>query len=270
MEAKHLKFLLNLLSYKDYKISIAKIKPTPTMKIAEKTSICRQLHQQNLVDFTEEITKFTINSIGKELLKLTTGTLPITQEELKALKASAKGRITPGETGIEANTRQTVIHALAERGVIRIIEKKITEVWLTDRGKEYLLSEFESNSTANITLKQLTDYLRFMRKTMHKSISAKTDNIIPKPTDTEILHKIIELDKELGTENYLPIFHLRQKLQPPLSREELDRALYRLQRQDKIELSSLVDPTHYSPEQIEAGIPKEVGGRLFFIMAIEE
>lgn len=270
MDTKHLKFLLNLLSYQDYKISIDKIKPTPSMKIAEKTSICRQLNQQDLVDFTEEITKLTISSIGKELLKLKTGTLPITNEELKVLKASDKRRITPGETGIETNNRQTVIKTLAEKGVIRIIETKITKVWLTDRGKEYLLSEFESNSKTNITLKQLTDYLRFMRKFMQKYLVAKNDNIATKPTDAEILQIIIQLDKELGTENYLPIFHLRQKLQPPLSREELDRALYRLQRQDKIELSSLVDPTHYSLEQIEAGIPKEVGGRLFFIIAIDD
>ncbi|NEO79496.1 MAG: transcription factor RcaD, partial [Moorea sp. SIO4G3] len=72
--------------------------------------------------------------------------------------------------------------------------------------------------------------------------------------------------QELGTENYLPLFHLRQKLQPPLSREELDKALYSLQAEDKIDLSALQEANMYTEEQIEAGIPQNTGGRLFFIM----
>ncbi|MDJ0532937.1 MAG: hypothetical protein QNJ70_10665 [Xenococcaceae cyanobacterium MO_207.B15] len=87
-----------------------------------------------------------------------------------------------------------------------------------------------------------------------------------KPSDEDILQTIIGLDRELGTNNYLPIFHLRNKLQPPLSRKELDDALYRLQLQDKLELSSLVEAVHYTKEQIDAGIPQDVGGSLFFLM----
>ena len=80
---------------------------------------------------------------------------------------------------------------------------------------------------------------------------------------------IQNLDRELATDNYLPIFYLRQKLQPPLSREEVDQALYRLQRNDKIELSSLQEAIAYTPEQIEAGIPQDIGGPLFFIIVTE-
>jgi len=57
----------------------------------------------------------------------------------------------------------------------------------------------------------------------------------------------------MNTENYLPIFHLRQRTS--LSREKLDQALYRLQQNDQIELSSLQHVT-YTPEQIDAGILK--------------
>ncbi|MGB7059636.1 MAG: hypothetical protein WBD58_18175, partial [Geitlerinemataceae cyanobacterium] len=67
-------------------------------------------------------------------------------------------------------------------------------------------------------------------------------------------------------DNYLPIYHLRQQLQPPLSREELDRSLYQLQRDDTIELSSLQEAIHYTSEQIDAGIPQQIGGPLFFII----
>ncbi|BCX09196.1 MAG: hypothetical protein KatS3mg066_3055 [Fischerella sp.] len=117
--------------------------------------------------------------------------------------------------------------------------------------------------------------MRFLRKTLRvkpeqistsavHSAESGVETII-NITDEEILETIRKLDKELGTDNYLPIFHLRQKLQPPLTRDELDKALYRLQASDKIELSTLVDPTPYTPEQIDAGISQNIGGSIFFI-----
>jgi hypothetical protein len=45
----------------------------------------------------------------------------------------------------------------------------------------------------------------------------------------------------------------------------LDKALYRLQASDQIELSTLLDPTDYKPDQVEAGIIQNIGGSLFFI-----
>ena len=105
-----------------------------------------------------------------------------------------------------------------------------------------------------------------MRKNyiQHKEqvFSGGSDN---KPTDPEILAVIRDLDHNLSTDNYLPIFHLREKLQPPFSRTELDQALYRLERSDQIELSSLQEVRCYTLEQVEAGIPQNIGGRLFFI-----
>ena len=84
-------------------------------------------------------------------------------------------------------------------------------------------------------------------------------------TDDEILEIIQKLDKELGTKDYLPLFHLREKLQEKLSRNELDQVLFQLQADDKIELSTLQEAKAYTPEQIESGIEQTVGGPLFFI-----
>jgi hypothetical protein len=55
-------------------------------------------------------------------------------------------------------------------------------------------------------------------------------------------------------------------LQPPLSRDDVDNALYRLQRENKIELSALQDESDYTKEQIDAAIYNEFSGNLFFIM----
>lgn len=279
MDVIELKFLLKLLGYPDYRAAIAEVKPNSKTKASERNRICRQLIERGLVDCTEEIKKLAIAPPGKSLLQADPTTLPISEQELKVLKATAKSSITPRETGVAADQRQAVIKSLAARGFIKIIDKKFKEVWLTERGKEFLRDEFESNSSSGtINLKMLTEYLRFLRKVHlpekaalpQTSPAPETAALVPmkKPSDEEILQLIQALDQELGTDNYLPIFHLRQKLQPPLSRKELDQALYRLEGDDKIELSSLVDTIPYSAEQINAGIHQDIGGPLFFIAYI--
>lgn len=266
MEAKELKFLLKLLGCENYRAPLSQIKPTEETKAPERNSICRKLWRRELVDCNEEIKKFTITSTGKALLKLDPAELPMSDSERKVLQAAAKGTVTPTKTGMTGEEAQPIIKTLIEKGFIKSVEKKITEVWITNRGKEFLRDEFESSSTANITFKMLTDYLRFMRKYRGGQVVAQTQQLMDKPSDEEILQMIKYLDHELGTDNYLPIFHLRQKLQPPLSRDELDEALYRLSGEEKIDFSSLVDPTPYTSEQVEAGIPQDVGGSLFFLV----
>jgi hypothetical protein len=89
------------------------------------------------------------------------------------------------------------------------------------------------------------------------------------PTDDEVLETIKALDEEHMTENYLPIYLYRAAL-PQLTRKEQDEALYRLEADDRIELSALQEVRVYTDEQIKAGIPQDVGGRLFFIVVEDE
>ena len=131
------------------------------------------------------------------------------------------------------------------------------EVWLTERGIEFLRDEYVPNKGNKpvISLDLLGNYVQFLRVKEHIKIIS----------DEEILETIKKLDRKLGTENYLPIFHLRQKLQPPLLRDDLDQALYRLEEANQIELSTLAEPEGYSPEELDAGISQISGGSLFFI-----
>ena len=85
-------------------------------------------------------------------------------------------------------------------------------------------------------------------------------------TGDQLYDLIAQLDREHNTNNYLPIYHLRDRLQTAMNRDALDRALYALQRHDRIELSSLQEAAHYTPEQINAGIPQDIGGPLFFLI----
>ena len=261
MEVKELKFLLKLVGKDNYRGKIQDLKPNSKTRMPETRSICRNLCDREYVVCSETITKIKINSAGSALLKTDTKDLPLDANELKILKACATETITPTNTNVTpAKKRDKLIASLIERGLITAAETKIEQVWLEDRGKEVLAKEYIPSGSSTLSLNLVNNYLSFLRR-----YYSNQPDLVEKPTDSEILEKIIDLDRELGTGKYLPIFHLRDKLQPPLSRKELDDALYRLQREDKLELSSLTEATHYSKEQIEAGIPQDVGGSLFFL-----
>jgi hypothetical protein len=281
MEVKELKFLLKLVGQDNYRGKIQELKPNSKTKVSETRSICRDLCDREYVACSKTITKIKIHSAGKALLKIDAKDLPVNADELKILKACATKIITPSETRVTpAEKRQELIASLVERGLIAAAETKIEQVWLTKRGKEVLALEYSNRSNATISLNLLDNYLCFLRQYFKSSalpsvtangnqpqkIEEHSSSNGHKPSDREILQTIKDLDSELGTNNYLPIFHLRDKLQPSLSRKELDDALYRLQRQDKLELSSLVEAVHYTKEQIEAGISQDVGGSLFFLI----
>lgn len=268
MEVIELKFLLKLLGFEGYRAPISNIQPNSKTKAPQRDRICRNLGDRGYVDYREEITKFKIEPTGKQLLEADTSQLPITEEEVKILQACAKQVAKPGDVKKPTGERkQSIIWNLVERGLIGVVETQLKEVWLTEEGKQYLLQEYEDDRTsANITLsaKVLTSYLRFMRQVMGGTVDGTTST--SELSDEDILQTIQNLDRELGTQNYLPIYQLRQTLQPPLSRDDLDNALYRLQRQNKIELSALQDESDYTKEQIDAAIYNEFSGNLFFIM----
>jgi hypothetical protein len=214
---------------------------------------------------------------------MSTEQLPITDKELKVLEKISKssGKTAPSKitvSSVKAPEREAILESLGDRGLIEVekqLKKAKAEVWLTQRGIEHLQDEYSPKGTATISLDLLNNYLHFLRK----SLQVKPDRVPPQPptdgeppieptgalSDEEILQIIQKLDRELGTDNYLPIFHLWQKLQPGLSREQLDQALYRLQRDNRIELRTLVHAHDYTHEQVNTGISQRSGSPLFFI-----
>ena len=282
METKELKFILKLLGCPNYRTGLSS-SIFDSFK-SEKNKICRDLGELEYVDYSREIATVKILPPGQALLKLDSAQLPIDDKELKVLEKIGKssGKIAPSEikvSSLKSDERDAILKILSERGLIaaEIKMKRVkAEVWLTERGIEVLRDEYNPEGKANIDFNLLGNYVRFLRKNLRvksekvstlvsdnlESYSDITSNI----SDEEILETIKKLDQELGTENYLPIFHLRQKLQPPLLRDDLDQALYRLQKSDKIDFSTLQEVSAYTPEQIDAGIPQNIGGQLFFLI----
>ena len=282
METKQLKFLLKLLGCANYRTSLTS--GTFDGFKSEKNKICRDLGELEYVDYSREVATVKILPAGQALLKLDLAQLPIDDQELKILEKINKssGKIAPSEikiSGLKSDERDVILKTLSERGLIsaEIKMKRVkTEVWLTERGIEVLRDDYIPEGKANIDFNLLGNYVQFLRKNLRlepkQVFTVVSDNresnsdITSNISDEEILETIKKLDRELGTENYLPIFHLRQKLQPPLLRDDLDQALYRLQKSDKIDFSTLQEVSAYTPEQIDAGIPQNIGGQLFFLI----
>ncbi len=280
MDTNELKFILKLLGCANYRSNLS---ASNFSSFKGKDKICRDLGDRGLVDYSREVAHVKILPSGQGLLDIDPSQLPITQKELQVLEkiSKASGKLTPSEikiSSVKATEKEAILKILSDRGLIEAenkMKKTKAEVWLTERGIEYLRDDYNPNkgSSPVISLELLNNYIRFLRKNLsikpeqtskpvtHESHAQIATNF----TDEEIFQTIQELDRELGTENYLPIFHLRQKLQP-LSRDQLDKALYRLQATDQIELSSLQESNAYSREQVEAGISQNIGSPLFFII----
>lgn len=269
METIELKFLLKLLEFEDYRTPLSQLNLNPKIPENERGQICQNLCDRGFLACSYKISKFKIAPSGKFLLKQNSDELLLTHQERKALQASAKGKITPKETGIPAEERQTVIHSLLNRGLIEVKpkHKTIEDVWLSERGKEYLQYEYEPSETSFVFSPDvLSNYLLFLRKSF-QDVAPLQSTAALALSDEKILLTIQELERQLTTNNRLPIFHLREKLHPLLSEEELDEALNRLQRQDKIELSAVQASSTYTftSEPIDPDMDGEVGARMFFV-----
>ncbi|MEA5594467.1 transcription factor RcaD [Rivularia sp. UHCC 0363] len=276
MDTNELKFLLKLLGCENYRSTLS---GNAFKSFKGKNTICQNLGDRDIIDYSREIATVKILPPGQALLELDAAEIPIEQKELKILEnvGKASGKIAPSKikSSLKAAQKEEILKSLGDRGLIETeikIKKTKAEIWLTERGIEFLRDDYNPKKGTNPTLSLdlLNNYLRFLRKTLpskseQASITTESTVEITNITDEEILQIILKLDKDLGTENYLPIFHLRQKLQPPLSRDELDKALYRLQADDKIDLGTLQEASAYTPEQIDTGIVQNAGGPLFYI-----
>ncbi|MEL6352281.1 MAG: hypothetical protein AAFR58_10975 [Cyanobacteria bacterium J06627_28] len=295
LKATELKFLLDLVHFDGYRSKITKIKPNSNTPASERDKTCEALVAKGLVECSREISKFIINGPGKALLGRDGENLPIqlNPKEISALEACKKETISPGELGkkVPAEERQELIQRLGDRGLIKISESKVTEVWLSTQGKRFLREEYVPTGNWGVTATKLGYYVQFLKNNAspaagqsiplgqpvgQKPLSQpgnQLNNTMPigsqsKPDKQAVLQHIRQLDPLVGNKNYLPIFHLRDKLQPLLTRTELDHLLYALQREGTIDLSSLHDQGNYTQKQMAAGIRQDNGGYLFFISVL--
>jgi pyruvate/2-oxoglutarate dehydrogenase complex dihydrolipoamide acyltransferase (E2) component len=97
-----------------------------------------------------------------------------------------------------------------------------------------------------------------------KAAAAPTTEDAPAQT-TDILTATRQAIETLAAEydNYIPMFALRPLMGG--TRKEQDATFYHLESIDEVELSSLVDTTPYTDDQLMSGIEQDIGGPLFFL-----
>ena len=300
LESIELNFLLALINFDGYRSKITEVEPSSSTSASDRDKACESLISKGFVECSREISKFVIDKPGQAILDSDIDSLPVKPipQELKVLKACVK-EITPGKLRkIPANERQSLLRNLANRELIKISEEPIKEVWLSAQGKQRLQNEYTPSiqylpaENWSIHAMKLGSYLKFLRENFSQpSVRQKLPTSQPsaqqplsqpgnqpnsampigsksKLDAQAVLQQIKQLDQLMGTDNYLPIYHLREKLQPPMTREEVDSRLYELQRNDRVELSSLHDKGDYSDRQISAGISQNHGRSLFFISVL--
>ncbi len=229
---------------------------------AKKADLCAEIAQKGLLDYDRDIAVVSLLPPAHHLLGLPSLPVPLETYDLWLLQRLAKkdSVATPTQlfkAGVKAEVRDQRLSALQEKGLVQLktkLKTKKARVWLTDAGHTLVQQWLDSITQGTPTQLEL----------LNTNVPDPPLSTVL-PSDADVLAWIQKLNDSLGGNNYLPIFHLRQQLQPPFSRQELDQALYRLQQQDQIELSTLQDTNPYSPEQIQAGIQQDFGNPLFFI-----
>jgi hypothetical protein len=259
-----LKFLLILLSCSDYSSPLG---AASFKSFAGKPQLCKELGERGWIDYSKEIAWIKLLPAGTSLLEMDTTSLPIEatlMTMLKQLASKPAGKIKMQDISGKTNAKkQAALSPLADRGFIELewqMQRAGGSVRLTQQGLDYLREDYHPKGLALINLNLLGHYVAFLRKAPEAKPVVEAALQLD---DAGVLEQIKSLDAELGTENYLPIYALRQKL--GMGREDFDQALYRLQKTDQIELSSLQETEGYTAEQIEAGIAQPIGGPLFFI-----
>ncbi|MGB3693308.1 MAG: hypothetical protein WBG70_06510 [Spirulinaceae cyanobacterium] len=255
------------LSEKEFKVleQVAKKGNTKPSKITfkiDKKSLAAAERDEILQDFldkglvTAEIEKniatVEVAPPGSDLLNSQGNKPPISEKEFKVLRKIAQtGKTKPSEIkSPKAAVRDKILQDFLDKGLVTAemkVKRTGAKVWLTPQGKD--------------CLEKVNQHFFSLQEVAEKRVEVEES----KPTDEEIFQAIKDLDHKMSLDNYLPIFYLRDKFQPPLSREELDQALYRLENDDRIELGALQETRVYNSTELSAGIPQDIGGPLFFI-----
>ena len=281
MENAQLKILLQLLGKNNYGGKIAEVKPTSKTTISQTRNLCQKLKQKQYIEVKEKIEAIAITKKGKAYIP------QAKVNEKKILEKCLRSTCLVGKIKFKtALLKQEIIEDLLSKDLIKISRSKITEVYLTPQGQQYLLTECNLLGKGNITLYKplFNNYLQFLCQNLLTSgeLTPTTTQVNDdrdekqnqsisivkpkqKPNDGDVLQTIIDLDKQNNTDNYLPIFHLRRYYEEVMTREELDQILYNLQRENKLSLSRLIDGSKYSREEYQAGIPQKVGGVIFYL-----
>lgn len=138
-----LKLLRSLLDFPHYRAPVSQIRLRARMSITARDRLCENLRKRSLIDYETWVVRFGLTATGRTLLGLDRSVLPVTPDEKYVMRSCQNSSITPGQIHprVPAASRQVLIQALAQQGLVRIIQRQLGDVWLTEAGQHFLREE---------------------------------------------------------------------------------------------------------------------------------
>ncbi len=270
------KLLLRLIAFAEYcaKITAKQLKPADKSPAAEVRRSAQKLNREGLLELSNKITHIEITEAGKAARQAET--IPLPKEEKAVLAACHKGPISGNKKevkalGPDANDR---LRRMASQGLLKLTEA-IDQVWLSPSGSRFLLSELGSEhiGKSQIPAALLGNYANFIRDFFTSSSGQPAKSLTSPPAanaaepsfDLDQLLKIIQnLRYAQGEDELVPLFKIREEVAHRASREVIDKMLYSLEQGEYIELVTAQEMGQYTDAEINAGIPQEIGGPIFY------
>jgi hypothetical protein len=186
---------------------------------------------------------------------------PGAEKKPKTLKPKAQAK--PKAMGPKAPTKKLLkIREQSEAMGAKVGPQRLTELRRQSTSEEHLHG----------MLKQETGGMRKLKPKAEAKPKAKKE-LKPKASNAStpdgMAALISSIDRELGTDNYVPIYEIVQR--SGLPKDQVVKTLYALQKTDRVELGGLQEQKNYTPEQIEMGSIEQpsVGGTplppMFFV-----
>ncbi len=164
LSVAELKVLLKLLGQVDYCAPLEQLKPSAKVAKRELMAIAQSLQANALIVYLSQIERFAITQRGRMLFRLEMAARPVTPDEWRVMQSCRKGAIAVEQISakVPQSVRQELLKNLEQREFIKVTERAVADVQLTQAGQAFLRSYRPCGGQAVLSLDLLTNYLNFM------------------------------------------------------------------------------------------------------------
>ncbi len=263
LELAHIKLLLKLVAFPSDAgaINAKGMAPNSKTSLTLCRRLARELARHELIEAPPQIIKIHTTEAGTQAAF--DPAIPLEPTVRRLLKDARRGGITPRHQATRAlgADPEPPLRQLERQGLVTL-DEAIHWIRLTEAGRRFLREDYRPTQTSGqFTPQMLGNYAAFLRAELGTTPPA----IPPKTLDAEALYQTVERLQQDAPGGLVPLYAVREAVEPPLDRASTDAHLYALAREDRIELITVQEQSNFTPQQLAAGIPQRVGGPLFYV-----
>jgi len=262
LELAHIKLLLKLVAFPRYEGAINAKGIAPNSKTSQATCrrLARELVQRELIEAPPQIEKIHTTEAGTQAAF--DPAIPLEPAVRRLLKDARRKGVTLANKSVRAlgSEPEATLRQLETQGLVTLAE---TMRWirLSEAGRRFLSETYRPTQTGGqFTPQMLGNYAAFLRSELAAAPAAS-----PETLDADALYQTVERLQQDVPGGLVPLYAVREAVEPPLDRATTDAHLYALARDDRIELITVQEQSNFTPQQLAAGIPQRAGGPLFYV-----